>query len=47
MRLTAVNALEDSVYAGFAFSRTGLAFMQASVVSLTADLTGYSSASSL
>ena len=27
MRLTAVNALEDSVYAGFAFSRAGLAFM--------------------
>ena len=47
VRLLAVNALEDSVYAGFAFSRAGLALVQASVVSLAIYLTGYSRAPSL
>ena len=47
VRLLAVNALEDSVYAGFAFSRAGLALVQASVVSLAAYLTGYSRAPGL
>ena len=47
VRLLAVNALKNSIYAGFTFSRAGLALVQASVVSLAIYLTGYSRAPSL
>ena len=47
VKFTIVNALKNSIYINFAFSRVGLIFIQASVVSLAIYLIGYSRVFSL